>query len=290
VPLADRRQIKQWSDDFTRSISVPILTAELAERVQQSLQAFTDYLRPLIVQPQDHAAPSLLHQLIAAEEQGDRLSEQELVATCMLLLIAGHETTVHLIGNGMLALLRHPDQLADLQATPSLVNDAVEEMLRYDSPVQLVVRAAREDLALRGQQIWSGQAVTIVLGAANRDPVAFNDPHIFNIRRRPRQHLAFGRHIHWCLGGALARAEAQIAVTLLLERLPGLRLVTDQLQWTPTLALRGGRQLPMAWDRYGAHSVDGVLANNTAGAFQEQEYAQAGRAIESAAGQRSELL
>jgi cytochrome P450 len=170
-----------------------------------------------------------------------------LYATCALLLIAGHETTINLIGNGMLALLRHPDQLRRLRQDPDLIRPAVEELLRYDSPVQMTSRIALEDMELRGQMIQAGQQVAFLLGAANHDPERFVEPHRLDISRDPNPHLAFGSGIHYCLGAPLARLEGQIALSILLRRMPNLALVTEEPEYRDNYVLRGLRSLPVTF-------------------------------------------
>src|SRR5262249_38525245 len=170
---------------------------------------------------------------------GDRLSEGELLITCLLLFVAGHETTVNLIGNGLLALLNHPDELAKLRADPTLLPSAVEELLRYDSPVQRTGRITNTDVELAGRKIAKGSLVVTALGAANRDPAHFSDPDRLDIARRDNRHVAFGFGIHFCLGAPLARLEGQIAIGTLLRRMPGLRLATSTLEWRGAPPLRG---------------------------------------------------
>ena len=181
---------------------------------------------------------------MAAEEQGDRLTADELLTTCVLLLTAGHETTMNLIGNGLLALLRHPDQMARLRSDPTLIRSAVEEMLRYDSSVQLTVRTATSDAEIDGRAITAGDQVVALLGAANRDPEVFPDPERFDVGRTDNRHLAFGAGPHFCLGAALARVEAQVAMSRLVG-LPGLELATDEPEWRDTVTLRGLKALPV---------------------------------------------
>jgi pimeloyl-[acyl-carrier protein] synthase len=181
--------------------------------------------------------------MIAAEEQGDRLSEEELLANCILLFGAGHETTVNLIGNGTLALLRHPEQLAKLQANPDLIESAVEECLRYESPVQMTGREAKQDIEIGGTRITAGERLFTLIGAANRDSLQFPDPDQFDITRANNKHLAFGHGIHFCLGASLARLEGQIALGALVRRLPTLTLATDSLQWRDAFTLRGLQSL-----------------------------------------------
>jgi cytochrome P450 len=175
------------------------------------------------------------------------LSEAELLATLILLLVAGHETTVNLIGNGVLALLRHPRELARLRAEPALIESAVEEVLRYDGPVQRTARMAAEDVEIGGRTVQAGQIAVALLGAANRDPAHFPDPDRLDITRPDNRHLAFGWGIHFCLGAPLARLEGQIAIGTLAARLPGLRLATDEVEWRETSVLRGLKALPLAW-------------------------------------------
>jgi len=195
---------------------------------QTSLLAMTEYLRPIIAARRVRPADDLLSALVAVEQQGELLNETELVATCMLLLIAGSETTTNLIGNGMLALLRNPGQLAQLRADKEGIRPAVEELLRYDTPVQASFRVAREATVIAGVPIQAGEMVVMVLGAANRDPAQFPEPNRLDIGRGDRRHLSFAHGPHFCLGAALARLEAQVAITAILERLPGLRLASDQ--------------------------------------------------------------
>jgi cytochrome P450 len=163
-----------------------------------------------------------------------------------LLLVAGHETTVNLIGNGALALLRHPDQLAALRADPSLIDGAVEEMLRYDGPVETTTwRFVRQDLTLAGVRMRAGEPVLVALAAADRDPERFTDPDTFDIRRPAQGHIAFGHGIHYCLGAPLARLEAAVAIPALLARAPGLALLPEPLTWRPGLLMRGPQRLPV---------------------------------------------
>jgi cytochrome P450 len=194
-----------------------------------------------------HPENDLLSALIAAEEAGDKLSEGELISTCILLFIAGHETTVNLIGNGLLALLRHPDQLRLLREEPALITSAIEELLRYDSPVQATARVASEDVELGGQLVPKGAILVCGIGAANRDPAHFPDPDCLDIRRRDNRHLSFGFGIHFCLGAPLARVEGQVAIGTLLRRRPRLELATDTPEWRESSTLRGLKALPLSF-------------------------------------------
>jgi len=185
--------------------------------------------------------------MIAAEEQGDRLSEDELLANCILLFSAGHETTVNLIGNGLLALIHHPEQKQLLQENPNLIQSAVEEFLRYDGSVQLTGRSTKENVEIGGKLIRQGERVMTVLAAANRDPAQFSDPDRLDITRKDNYHVALGQGIHFCLGASLARAEGQIAIGTLLQRISRLTLLEETPQWRPAFTLRGLQTLPVTF-------------------------------------------
>jgi cytochrome P450 len=249
VPVADHERFKGWGLDIARGLDAIMLPpdSEVAKRSMASRLAIAGYFRELIAERRRTPRADLLSELIAAEEAGDRLSEQELVATCILLLIAGHETTVNLIGNGTLALLRHPDQLQLLRAQPGLIAGAVEELLRFDGPVQRTARIPSEDLTLGGRTIPQGDLVMPFIGAADRDPAQFPEPDRLNITRAENRHVAFGLGIHFCLGAPLARIEGQIAIATLLRRLPRLALATDRPAFRPSLTLRGLEALPVSF-------------------------------------------
>ena len=217
----------------------------MVQRSAASRRALTDYFRELIAERRASPRADLLSDLIAAEEVGDRLSEGELLATCILLLVAGHETTVNLIGNGTLALLRHPDQLRRLRENPGLIGSAVEELLRYDGPVQRTARVPSEAVTIGGRTIAKGDLVLPFIGAADRDPTQFPDPDCLDIARTDNRHIAFGWGIHFCLGAPLARVEGQIAINTLVQRLPKLALATDRPEYRQSLTLRGLTALPV---------------------------------------------
>jgi cytochrome P450 len=204
-------------------------------------------MRDLIARRRAAPRADLLSALIAAEEAGDKLSENELLAMCILLLVAGHETTVNLIGNGTLALLRHPEQLRLLREQPTLIATAVEELLRYDGPVQRTARTANEDVTLRGRTIPAGSIVMPFIGAADRDPAQFRDPERLDVTRTENRHIAFGLGIHFCLGAPLARVEGQIAINTLLKRLPNLALAVEHPEFRQSLTLRGLTALPVTF-------------------------------------------
>ena len=248
VPQEDRDRFRRWSDDFVVFLDGTGLDAEAMGRVMISLGEFLAYFQALVRRRRNSPRDDLLQALIEAEERGDTLSEEELLTNCMLLLAAGHETTTNLIGNGLLALLRHPEQLEALRDDPALVPSAVNELLRYDPPVQLTARRAMEDVALGGQLIHAGEPVNVILAAANPDPSQFADPGQLDIRRRENRHLSFGHGIHFCPGAALARLEGQIALTTVLRRLPNLALATDGLRWSESVTFRALEALPLRFD------------------------------------------
>jgi cytochrome P450 len=246
VPVDDHLSIRHWSADIARSLDAIGLAPSdkgIVERGQVARRALADYFRALVPERRRRPQADLLSGLIAAEEQGDKLSEAEVISMCLLLFIAGHETTVNLIGNGTLALLRHPDQLARLRAEPGLVPNAVEELLRYDSPVQRTARITTTEVEVAGHALGKGAMVVTALGAANRDPAQFPDPDRLDVARRDPRHISFGFGIHFCLGAPLARVEGQIALGTLLRRAPGLTLAETSPEWRESSVLRGLKQL-----------------------------------------------
>jgi cytochrome P450 PksS len=253
VPVRDRHRFHRWSNHIVTGVA----TTWGLVRLMPSLMAFLRYIRRLVRARRAAPGDDLVSALVQSRETGDRLNEDELLAMISLLLIAGHETTVNLIGNGMLALLRHPEQHELLRNDPSLIKSAVEELLRYDGPLEMATeRYAREDLSVAGVTIPRGERVFAVLASANRDNRQFDRPDDLDLRREPNRHVAFGLGIHYCLGAPLARLEGQIAINTLLRRLPGLRLAVrpDALPWRPGLVLHGLKALPVAFP---ARSVAG---------------------------------
>src|SRR6266540_673506 len=226
---------------------VEVIVDGLLERALEARVALRGYLRELIAKRRARPTGDLLSALIAAEDHGHQLSQAELVSMCVLLLVAGHETTVNLIANGTLALLRHPEARASLQADPALAGSAVEELLRYDSPVQFTSRHALADLEIGGGRVRAGETVVAVLGAANRDPAQFPDPDRLELARKPNRHVAFGGGMHFCLGAPLARMEASIAIPALLGRLPGLQPGAEPPVRRDTVTLRGLASLPVTF-------------------------------------------
>jgi cytochrome P450 len=252
VPVEDHEKFKGWSREMARSLDPePFLPPEVIEQRQRAIESFTEYFSKLIEERRGQPSDDLLSALIAAEEAGDKLSPDELLATCILILVAGHETTVNLIGNGALALLRHPYQLELLRNDPSLGRGAVEEILRFDPPVQFTGRIALEEMEISGHVLPKGQQAMILLASANRDPDVFVDPDRFDITRQENRHLSFGHGVHYCVGAPLARVEGEIALGTLVRRLRGLRLLTEAPEYKENIILRGLASLPVGFQSGG---------------------------------------
>jgi cytochrome P450 len=247
IPATDRDKFRTWSN----AILTPAMTHAAQAEFLTHVQAFVTYLRQLFEQRRQDPQPDLISALLQAEEAGDRLSEEEMFSTVILLIIAGYETTVNLIGNATLALLQHPEQMAQLRENPEQMATAVEEFLRYDGPAEMAqTRWATEEVEINGRTIQPGDPINVIIGAANRDPAQFEDPNRLDIERNPTRHLAFGRGSHYCLGAPLARLEGEIALNTLLRRLPNLRLAVDpdELNWRLIPFFHGLDALPIKWD------------------------------------------
>jgi cytochrome P450 PksS len=245
VPTRDRDKFHRWSKAIV-SLTSPNATL----RVIPSVWMFIRYLRRFFERRRQDPQDDLASALIQAEEAGDKLSADELLAMVFLLLVAGHETTVNLIGNGMLALLQHPDSMIRLRDNPAMIKTAVEELLRYTSPVFMTTeRYAREDLNIRGVIIPRGEMTLGVIGSANRDESVFEKADELELAREPNKHLSFGQGIHFCLGAPLARLEAEIAINTLLRRVQDLhlRVAVGALRWRPSMFLRGLESLPLSF-------------------------------------------
>lgn len=247
VPPEDREQVKEWSDETSRIFFIRADDPERRERSQAGLVRLLEYFEPLIHDRRKNPREDLISALVQAEERGDLLSHDELLATCTVLLFAGHETTTNLLANGLLALLQHRDQWDRLVRDPTLVRSAVEELLRYDGPVKATFRWAKTDVEMGGKVMRAGDRMLLVLASANRDPAKFPDPDQLDITRNPNPHVAFGHGIHICLGAPLARVEAQEAFGALVERLPQLRLSAQELRYHPTLVSRALEELYVEW-------------------------------------------
>ncbi len=247
IPVADQKRFREWSD----AVVSPSISPAEVERFLALMRDFVAYLRELFEQRRREPADDLISALLQAEEAGDSLSEAELFSTVILLIVAGHETTVSLIGSAVLALLGDQSALERLRAETELIPRAVEELLRREAAVdRTLVRWATADAELGGRTIKRGEPVIAILGAANRDPARFREPGTFDLDRQDNKHVAFGRGSHYCLGAPLARLETEIALATLLRRLPGLRLVGDPnaVEWRPVPLFRSLVALKVAWD------------------------------------------
>jgi len=243
VPPADLPRFKAWSDRVARTLE-PTITEDEARIATQANAELGDYFEGIIEQRRIEPRDDLISRLIEAEDEGDKLSHAELLVTLRLILIAGNETTTNLIGNGLLTLLKHPEQLERLRREPELMESAVDELLRYDSAVQTDGRTALEDIDWDGHQIKKGQQVILLLGAGNHDPAEFDRPEQLDIARGSKRHLSFGRGIHHCLGAPLARMEGQIAFQRLFDRHETIRLAGDP-RFKDHIVLRGVEALPV---------------------------------------------
>jgi cytochrome P450 len=244
VPQADWPLLRPWSNAIVKMYEYAV-TREQRVAAETAAREFVDYLRGLLAQRRRAPGDDLVSSLLAeTDAEGGRLSEDELVTTCTLLLNAGHEATVNVVGNGVTALLSHPDELAALRADARLVPGAVEELTRYDSPLQLFERTAAADTRVADVVVETGTKIAALLGAANRDPAVFDDPDRFDVTRTDNPHLGFGAGIHFCVGAPLARLELQSSLATLLRRFPSLALAA-QPERRPEFVIRGVRTLPV---------------------------------------------
>ncbi len=245
VPRAELARLKHLSDEMALFIGSAREAREKYDRAEAATREMGEFFRRLITLRRSAPLPDLLSALVHLEDAGDRLSDDELVATCVLLLFAGHETTAHHIANGLLALLEFPGELERLRANPGLAAAAVEELLRYDGPIGAQVRIVQTERALHGKTLQPGERVFLMMNAANRDPRAYQDPDWLDLTRNGVPHLSFGFGAHICLGFPLARLEGQIALPALLGRWRRIELATPQLQWIDSMVLRGVQAMPL---------------------------------------------
>lgn len=246
VPRDMLDEFKTWSDDMATFIGGARNSKDKYQRAARGCQKMSAYFASLIKEHTENPKQGFLMDLINAREDGDMLSHDELVATCILILFAGHETTTNLIGNAALLLLRHPDQLKKLKSNSELIDRAIEEVLRFDGPTNALVRVAAKDHELHGRQIREGERVFVMVNSANRDPRAFENPEVFDITRQQNRHLTFGQGIHLCLGAKLAREEGRVAIEMLFSRFPDLALNPDAApEWLDAMVPRGTRSLPV---------------------------------------------
>jgi cytochrome P450 len=247
IPEADSPRFKACADDFFALRNTTLSAAEIVERTHRGIVGLNEYLRDVLEERTKHPGDDLLSLLVHAQEQGNVLSSDEIVATSALLLLAGYETTTHLIGNGLLALFEHPDQLQKLRADPELATGAVEEFLRYNSAVFQLARRAREQVEIDGHVIHEGDLVVGLLHAANRDPARFAEPDRLDITREDNYHVGFGYGPHICVGAPIARMETRIAINTILQRLPDIALASTALEWCTSFTFRGVRALPVTF-------------------------------------------
>jgi len=247
VPTEDHENLKKWSTDFAEMLGNFQHNPDRIPRVLESTNNLTDYFQAAIEKQRQHPREGLIHSFMTAEINGDRLTDEEIVANCIVTMVGGQETTTNLIGNGLLTLMRNREQLERLRDNPGLIQPAVEELLRYESPSQHTGRIAREDVQIGDRQIKKGQAVMAIMAAANRDPARFPDPDQLILDRKDNKHLAFGWSSHFCFGAPLARMEGQIAFETLLRRLPDLQLTPGPLTWRNNSGLRGLMALPVTF-------------------------------------------
>src|SRR5271156_1150348 len=245
IPQELRDTFVNWSRAIAVFRGSPDRTVEQAREAQDALVDLTEFFRQTVAERRRNKGNDLISLLIDIEEEGEVLTEEELYAQCIALLFAGHETTRNLIGNGMYTLLKHPQETAELREKPEMIRAAVEEILRYESPVQFTARVLKEDIEVCGQRIPKRWSILCMLGAANRDPKQFKEPDQLNLKRLNNQHLAFGAGSHFCIGNQLARLEGQIALLNLVQRFPEMKLSGDKPEWAATFGLRGLMTLPV---------------------------------------------
>ena len=251
VPTRDHQLLKKWSADFAEMLGNFQHNPDRAAGVLRSTEEMVAYFRDAVREQRERPRDGLVSALLAAEIDGDRFTEDEVIANVIVTMVGGQETTTNLIGNGIVTLLRNPQELVRLREDPALLAPAVEELLRYESPSQHTARLAPDDVTLGGKLIRKRQAVIAVMAAGNRDPERFPDPDRLDLGRPDNRHLAFGWAAHFCFGAPLARIEGQIAFSTMLRRLPGLRLEPGPLVWRENLGLRGLTALPVAFDPVG---------------------------------------
>ena len=248
VPVDDREELKQWSSDAARLLD-PIVDPDLFRRADVGLRRFTEYFTALIAERREQPRDDLLSELVHVEEDGERMTDAELIANATFLFGAGHETTQNLIGNGVNLLARHPDQRALLRDDPTVIKNAIEEFLRFEPPVQVTGRSVTTPITIGDVDLEVGDRCVMLLAAANRDPDRFDDPDRLDVTRPDVRPLSFGGGIHHCLGAALARVEGQVTVGTLVREFAGIDLVSDDVEWRDNFTLRGPKSLPVSLSR-----------------------------------------
>ena len=245
ISHAMHNQIMEWTDAVAVILGTPNRTVDQTQAAQNAVLNLTDFFREAVAERRKRRGQDLISLLLDIEEDGEILTEEELYAQCVLLIGAGHETTRNLIGNGMYTLLRHPEAMDELRENPQNIRMAVEELLRYESPVQYAARIAKEEVEICGVRLRQGELVMFVNAAANRDPLQFKDPDHLDLKRVNNPHLAFGAGAHFCIGNQLARLEGQVAILKLTQQFPQMRLAQEQVEWVPNFGLRGLKTLPV---------------------------------------------
>ncbi len=245
VPETMHDQFLQWSAAIATFNGSPNRTVEHAKNAQDAVLALTDFFRKAVAERRRNKGSDLLSLLIDIEAEGEALTEEELFAQCVMMLFAGHETTRNLIGNGIYSLLQQPEKMSELRENPELIRTAVEEFLRFESPIQYTARVVTEPIEFCGVRIPKNQPVLCMLGAANRDPKQFKDPDTLNLKRLNNQHLAFSAGPHFCIGSQLARLEGQVAILRMVQRFPKMRLAPQRPEWAPNFGFRGLKTLPV---------------------------------------------
>jgi unspecific monooxygenase len=241
IPVGDRHHLRPWSADICRMYELDP-TDEDARVASRAAVEFSSYLRDLIRERRASPTRDLIGELVQVVDQGDRLTEDEMIGTCVLLLNAGHEATVNVTGNGWWALFRNPEELKRLRDDPSLVRTAIEELMRFDTPLQMFERWVLEDVELFGLKVPKGQELALLFGSANRDPAVFDRPDELDVGRHPNPHMSFGAGIHFCIGAPLARVELEASFATILRRFPGMELV-EEPEWKPGYIIRGLKEL-----------------------------------------------
>lgn len=248
VPRAHFPEIKVWSDELRLFIGTARGERDKYTRAREGADRMADYFRQVIARRRAAPGDDVVSRMIAARVDGQSLSEDELVATCMLVLFGGHETTTSLLGNALKALLDHPEQHERLRSNPELIDSAIEEFLRFDGPSNSIARVVAVDHEVAGRQLRQGERVFAMINAANRDPRRFEHPHALDLGRSPNRHLTFGQGLHFCLGAPLARLEAKVCMATLVQRYPGVRLAPGAVEWMDALVMRGLNTLPVVLD------------------------------------------
>jgi cytochrome P450 len=246
IPEADRSRFERWANDVVFYVGSGSVDDALARRTLASMEQMHHYMSTLIAERRQQPRDDLLTAMLQAEDDG-RLTDEEVRANALFLMTAGHETATNMLSNALLTLLRHRDELESLRHDPTRIDAVVEEVLRFESPVQMTSRIAMEDLEIEGVVVPEGASLMLLLGAANRDPSVFDEPHRFDPGRAELGHVAFGHGPHWCIGGSLAREEARVVIPMVLEQLPDLLLEAEDVRWQPTLNFRGPQGLPVRW-------------------------------------------